>query len=62
MGGNPMLKKPDLTKIKTFLLGSRTNYGMVFTVLLYTLLLAIGFVYLYPLLFMLVTSMKSPTD
>lgn len=62
MEGNLRVKKPDLTKIKTFLLGSRTNYGMVFTVLLYALLIAISFVYLYPLLFMLVTSMKSPTD
>jgi multiple sugar transport system permease protein len=34
----------------------------VFNVLLYMLLIAIGFVYLYPLLFMFVTSMKSPSD
>ncbi|NMB69161.1 MAG: carbohydrate ABC transporter permease [Chloroflexi bacterium] len=56
------MKKPDLTKIRTFLLGSRTSYGLVFNVVLYLLLVAIGFVYLYPLLFMFVTSMKSPTD
>ena len=62
MEGNLMMKKPDLTKIRTFLLGSRTSYGLVFNVVLYLLLLAIGFVYLYPLLFMFVTSMKSPTD
>jgi len=62
MEGNLMLKKFDMAKIRTFLLGSRTSYGMVFTVVLYLLLLAIGFVYLYPLLFMFVTSMKSPTD
>lgn len=35
---------------------------MVFMVILYALLIAIGFVYLYPLLFMFVTSMKSPGD
>jgi multiple sugar transport system permease protein len=48
--------------LKNFLFGSRSSYGLVFTVILYTLLIAIGFVYLYPLLFMLVTSMKSPSD
>ena len=62
MESNLMMKKPDLTKIRTFLLGSRTSYGLVFNVVLYLLLVAIGFVYLYPLLFMFVTSMKSPTD
>jgi multiple sugar transport system permease protein len=44
------------------LLGTRTSYGLIFTVILYLLLIAIGFVYLYPLLFMFVTSMKSPSD
>jgi multiple sugar transport system permease protein len=48
--------------LKGFLFGSRSGYGLVFTVLLYLLLIAIGFVYLYPLLFMFVTSMKSPGD
>ncbi len=42
--------------------GTRTSYGLVFTLLVYALLIAIGFVYLYPLLFMLVTSFKSPSD
>ncbi|NUM47446.1 MAG: carbohydrate ABC transporter permease [Anaerolineales bacterium] len=51
-----------LDRVKIFFLGSRTSYGLIFTVLLYTLLIAIGFVYLYPLLFMFVTSMKSPDD
>lgn len=48
--------------LKSFLLGNRTRYGLIFNVLLYVLLIAIGFVYLYPLLFMFVTSMKSPAD
>ncbi|MEW5987892.1 MAG: carbohydrate ABC transporter permease, partial [Chloroflexota bacterium] len=48
--------------LRSLLLGSRTNYGLVFNILLYTLLIAIGFVYLYPLLFMFVTSLKSPED
>jgi multiple sugar transport system permease protein len=49
-------------KLKSVLFGSRAGYGLVFTVVLYALLIAIGFVYLYPLLFMFVTSLKSPSD
>jgi multiple sugar transport system permease protein len=56
------MKKLDLNRIKNFFLGTRTSYGLIFNILLYLLLLAIGFVYLYPLLFMFVTSMKSPSD
>jgi multiple sugar transport system permease protein len=56
------MKRISPAKVKTFLLGSRSDYGFVFKVLLYLLLSAIGFVYLYPLLFMFVTSLKSPTD
>lgn len=49
-------------RIRGFLLGTRAHYGLLFVVLVYALLVAIGFVYLYPLLFMLVTSLKSPAD
>jgi multiple sugar transport system permease protein len=49
-------------KLKSFLFGNRTSYGLIFTIVLYLLLIAIGFVYLYPLLFMLVTSLKNPSD
>lgn len=52
----------NMDRLKHFVLGSRTSYGLIFTLLLYALLIAIGFVYLYPLLFMFVTSMKSPSD
>ena len=48
--------------LKSFFFGSRTNYGLIFNICLYLLLIAIGFVYLYPLLFMFVTSIKSPGD
>jgi len=44
------------------LFGNRTSYGLVFNTLLYALLAAIGFVYLYPLLFMFVTSFKDMSD
>ena len=56
------LRKFDKAALKSFLLGNRTSYGLIFTVLLYVLLIAIGFVYLYPLLFMFVSSIKSPAD
>lgn len=49
-------------QIRGLLLGTRTSYGLIFTTLLYLLLIAIGFVYLYPVLFMLVTSFKSMDD
>lgn len=51
-----------LDRLRSFLFGSRTHYGAIFTVILYALLIAIGFVYIYPLLFMFVTSIKSPED
>ncbi len=57
-----MLKNLTLSRIKTFFLGSRSDYGLIFKIMLYSLLTAIGFVYLYPLLFMFITSMKSPGD
>ena len=49
-------------RIRGVLLGTRASYGLVFTVLVYVLLVVIGFVYLFPLLFMLITSLKGPTD
>lgn len=50
------------TRLKSFLFGNREDYGLIVKIMLYLLLIAIGFVYLYPLLFMFVTSMKSPQD
>lgn len=45
-----------------FLFGTRSRRGLVPTAILYALLITIGFVYLYPLLFMFATSIKSPSD
>ncbi len=56
------MKIPQLDRMKRIFLGTRTDYGLVFNGVLYLLLIAIGFVYLYPLLFMFVTSIKSPSD
>lgn len=57
-----VLNRLNRDGLRNFFFGSRTSYGLVFNVMLYLLLIAIGFVYLYPLLFMFVTSMKSPSD
>ncbi|MBM3151001.1 MAG: carbohydrate ABC transporter permease [Chloroflexi bacterium] len=54
--------KQHRDRIRGLVLGTRDTYGLVFTALVYVLLIAIGFVYLYPLLFMLITSLKSPSD
>ncbi len=56
------MNRATLVHVRGALFGNRAGYGLVFTVVLYALLIAIGFVYLYPLLFMLVTSFKSVDD
>ncbi|WP_322791394.1 carbohydrate ABC transporter permease [Bellilinea sp.] len=57
-----IIQRWDYDRIRSFLFGSRTHYGLVFSLILYTVLVVIAFVYLYPLLFMFITSMKSPQD
>lgn len=49
-------------RARAYLFGSRAHRGVTFSIALYALLIAIGFVYLHPLLFMFVTSIKSPGD
>lgn len=56
------MQQYQLDTFKRYLVGDRTRKGVAFTVALYLLLIAIGFVYLYPLLFMFVTSFKSGED
>ncbi len=56
-----MMKKMIPGNIKSFFAGQPHNYRLdISKIILYLLLIAIGFVYLYPLLFMFVTSMKVP--
>lgn len=57
-----ILRHPVIENLRGFLFGSRAHRGITFTIVLYILLIAIGFVYLQPLLFMFVTSIKSPDD
>ncbi len=57
-----VLRHPTVERVRGFLFGSRAHRGITFTFVLYALLIAIGFVYLQPLLFMFVTSIKSADD
>ncbi|MBL8132582.1 MAG: carbohydrate ABC transporter permease [Anaerolineae bacterium] len=57
-----VLHHPIVERLRGLLFGSRARRGLTFTAALYALLIAIGFVYLQPLLFMFITSIKSPGD
>lgn len=48
--------------MKKFLFGSRDKNGFLLQLFIYTMLISLGFVYLYPLLDMLVTSLKTLPD
>jgi multiple sugar transport system permease protein len=51
-----------LFRIRRILLGSTINDGLIFRTVVYALLVSIGFVYLYPILYMLSQSLKSLPD
>ena len=57
-----IFRHPSVQRIGGFLFGSRAHRGFTSSIVLYALLIAIGFIYLQPLLFMFITSIKSPTD
>lgn len=57
-----ILRNPVVERLRWFLFGSRAHRGVTFSLALYALLIAIGFVYLQPLLYMLINSLKSPSD
>ncbi|HOV53610.1 MAG TPA: carbohydrate ABC transporter permease [Fervidobacterium sp.] len=57
------VKSPErMAKVKRVLLGGRGSYGVLGNIFIYMLLIGIGFVYLYPLLYILVNSMKDLED
>lgn len=57
------VKAPErMTKVKRVLIGGRGSYGVLGNLFIYALLIGIGFVYLYPLLYILVNSMKDLED
>ncbi|CAM4330031.1 carbohydrate ABC transporter permease [Paenibacillus alkaliterrae] len=49
-------------KLKKFFLGKQGNDGMIFKTVIYALLISIGFVYLYPIFYMVSHSFKSLKD
>jgi multiple sugar transport system permease protein len=57
-----ILHHPLIERMRAFLFGSRAEHGFLLRALLYAVLITIGFVYIRPLLFMFVTSIKSPDD
>ncbi|MBM7841078.1 multiple sugar transport system permease protein [Alkalihalobacillus xiaoxiensis] len=61
---NVNLKRSKLgtAKVRKFLLGSQDNSGLLMKLLVYSLLIGIGYVYLYPVLYMGVFSLKSLED
>ena len=57
-----LLHHPIIEYIRILLFGNGARSGILFKGFLYALLITIGFVYLQPLLFMFVTSIKNPDD
>jgi multiple sugar transport system permease protein len=55
-------EKNYLAKVRKILLGSNFKSGIIIKIIIYLLLASIGFVYLYPVLYMLSNSLKSPSD
>ncbi len=54
--------KYDINKVKQFFLGNKEKNGFIKTFFLYLVLIGLAFVYLYPILYMLVNSFFSPGD
>lgn len=50
------------TKIKKTIIGTREKNGLLKKLIIYALLIVFGFIYLYPLIFMAITSLKSEAD
>ena len=56
------LKMPNKNQVKKFLVGYNITDGLIYKIVIYVLLISIGFVYLYPMIVMLSTSFKSTSD
>ncbi len=55
-------RKYDINKVKQFFLGNKEKNGFVKSFFLYVVLIGLAFVYLYPILYMIVNSFFSPDD
>lgn len=57
-----MSKKLDKHKVRQFFLGSKEKRGVIPTFFLYFILIALAFIFLYPILYMVVNCFFSPDD
>ena len=57
-----MAGKPTLHKVKKIFIGGYRQMGLLPKAVLYIMLISLCFVYVYPLLHMGITSLKSMTD
>lgn len=58
----PNYKRKYQNYKRKFLYGDKNNSGILTKIIIYSLLIGIGFVFLYPILFMIATSFLSPED
>jgi len=56
------MKKVDKSKLKKILIGRQFTDGLILKTVIYSLLIGISFIFLYPILFMIITSVKSLED
>lgn len=56
------LKKPTADGVKKIFLGTNDKLGIIKTLVYYIILIGIGFIYVYPLLYMVVNSFMSSAD
>jgi len=59
---NVSLSAPNRAKLQKFLFGKTFTDGMLYRLVIYTLLVSFSYIYLYPLLFMFINSFKSVDD
>lgn len=59
---NPWYKKINKDKVRRFLLGSKDKTGFLKQFFVYALLICIGFIYIYPILHMISSSMMTLDD
>lgn len=55
-------RKFDINKVKQFFLGNKEKKGFIKGLLMYIVLIGLAFVFLYPILYMVVNSFFSPED
>ena len=59
---NNQIQRSFKTKIRKFILGNHGSDSMLAKIVIYMLLISIGFLYIYPMLYMLSNSFKSQSD